>query len=30
LTIKLARESLKRLFVVALEEPEFLFDLKAC
>jgi hypothetical protein len=29
-TIKLVRESLKRLFVLALQEPEFLFDLKAC
>ena len=27
---KLVRESLKRLFVLALHEPEFLFDLKAC
>jgi hypothetical protein len=28
--IKLVRESLKRVFVLALHEPEFLFDLKAC
>ena len=29
-TIKLVRESVKRLFVLALDEHEFLFDLKAC
>jgi hypothetical protein len=29
-TTRLVRESLKRLFVLALQEPEFLFDLKAC
>lgn len=27
---RLVRESLKRLFVLSLHEPEFLFDLKAC
>lgn len=29
-TIKLVRESLKRIFLLALDDPELLFDLKAC